>query len=55
MKQMIEDKLSILIVEDDANIRETLSTILQQKGYNTDTAKNGSEAIQKPNSSTWRC
>ena len=47
MKQMIEDKLSILIVEDDANIRETLSTILQQKGYNTDTAKNGSEAIQK--------
>ncbi len=47
MKQMIEDKPSILIVEDDANIRETLSTILQKKGYNTDTAKNGSEAIQK--------
>jgi len=41
------DKPSILIVEDDANIRETLSTILQQKGYNTDTAKNGQEAIQK--------
>jgi len=38
---------SILIVEDDANIRETLKTILQQKGYNTDTAKNGQEAIQK--------
>jgi DNA-binding NtrC family response regulator len=34
-------------VEDDANIRETLETILQQKGYNTDTAKNGQEAIQK--------
>jgi len=34
-------------VEDDASIRETLSTILQQKGYNTDTAKNGQEAIQK--------
>jgi len=42
-----KDKSSILIVEDDANIRETLSTILQQKGYNTDTAKNGKEAIQK--------
>jgi len=38
---------SILIVEDDTNIRETLNTILQQKGYNTDTAKNGQEAIQK--------
>jgi len=38
---------SILIVEDDENIRETLSTILQQKGYKTDTAKTGQEAIQK--------
>ncbi len=44
---MTKDKPSILIVEDDANIRETLSTLLQQKGYNTDTAKNGREAIQK--------
>jgi len=44
---LTKDKPSILIVEDDANIRETLSTILQQKGYNTDTAKNGQEAIQK--------
>jgi len=42
-----KDKPSILIVEDDANIRETLSTILQQKGYNTNTAKNGQEAIKK--------
>jgi DNA-binding NtrC family response regulator len=44
---MTNDKPCILIVEDDANIRETLSTILQQKGYKTDTAKNGQEAIQK--------
>ena len=44
---MTQNKPSILIVEDDPNIRETLSTILQQKGYNTDTAKNGKEAIQK--------
>ncbi len=40
-------KASILIVEDDTNIRETISTILQQKGYNTDTAKTGQEAINK--------
>jgi len=43
----MKDKLSILIVEDDANIRETLSTILQQKGYKTDTAETGQEGIQK--------
>jgi DNA-binding NtrC family response regulator len=47
VKNLTEDKPSILIVEDDAKIRETLSTILQQKGYSTDTAKNGQEAIQK--------
>jgi len=44
---LAKDKPRILIVEDDENIRETLSTILQQKGYNTETAKNGEEAIQK--------
>lgn len=44
---MPENKSSILIVEDDANIRETINIILQQKGYSTDTAKNGQEAIEK--------
>ena len=44
---MTKNKPDILIVEDDASIRETLSIILQQKGYTTDTAKNGKEAIQK--------
>ncbi len=43
----MENKPSILIVEDDVNIRETLRTVLQQKGYSTDTAKNGEEAIKK--------
>ena len=38
---------SILIVEDDTNIRVPLSTILQQKGYSIDSAKTGQEAIQK--------
>ena len=38
---------SILIVEDDVNIRGTLSTILEQKGYRTDTARDGQQAIQK--------
>lgn len=44
---MTKNKASVLIVEDDTNIRETLSNILQQNGYNTDTARNGLEAIQK--------
>ncbi len=44
---MRRNKPRILIVEDDANIRLPLSTILQQRGYNTDTAKTGKEAIEK--------
>jgi len=44
---LMKDKPSILIVEDDTNIRETLNTILQQKRYDTDTAKTGQEAIKK--------
>ena len=44
---MTQGKASILIVEDDAIIRETLSAILQEKGYKIDTAKNGQEVIQK--------
>ena len=43
----MKKKASILIVEDDASIRETMSKILQQNGYRTDTAENGYEAIQK--------
>lgn len=44
---MTKNKASILIVEDEANIRELLSDILQQNGYSIDTAGNGQEAIQK--------
>ena len=34
-------------MDDDANIRETINLILQQKGYSTETAENGREAIEK--------
>jgi DNA-binding NtrC family response regulator len=44
---LIENKPKILIVEDDENIRKTMSNILQQQGYKTDTAKSGKEAEQK--------
>jgi len=40
-------KASILIVDDNEGILETLSAILEEKGYRTDTAKNGREAIEK--------
>ena len=36
----------ILIVDDDETIRTALSTILEDEGYNVDTAKNGKEAIK---------
>jgi len=40
-------KTSILIVDDNEGILETLSAILEDKGYKTDTAKSGREAIEK--------
>jgi DNA-binding NtrC family response regulator len=42
-----ENRTRILIVEDDENIRRTMENILQQKGYQTDTAQTGQEAQQK--------
>ena len=39
--------VSILIIDDDENITRTFSRLLQKKGYRTDTAQNGVEAIQK--------
>jgi len=44
---LTENKPRILIVEDDENIRKTMKNILQQRGYETDTAKTGREAEQK--------
>jgi DNA-binding NtrC family response regulator len=40
-------KANILIVDDQEGILETLSAILEEKGYRTDTAKTGEEAIEK--------
>lgn len=44
---MTAKKQKILIVEDDKNIRETIQSILQQSGYETDVAETGQEAEQK--------
>jgi DNA-binding NtrC family response regulator len=40
-------KVSILIVDDDEEALETLSDILQEKGFHSETAKTGKEALAK--------
>jgi DNA-binding NtrC family response regulator len=40
-------KVSILIVDDDEETLETISDILQEKGFYTETAKTGKEALAK--------
>ncbi len=37
----------ILVVDDDENIRKTLSAILKDEGYTVDVAQSGSEAVKK--------
>lgn len=37
----------ILVIDDDESIRETLATILEEKGYLVDTAENGREGVRK--------
>ena len=36
----------ILVVDDDATIREALATLLTMEGYRVDAAANGAEALQ---------
>jgi DNA-binding response OmpR family regulator len=43
----MSEKVSILIIDDNKGMRETLSDVLQEKGYLTETAKTGQEAIVK--------
>jgi len=50
---LTESKPRVLIVEDDEKIRETMKNILQQSGYETDTAKTGREAEQKANAKSY--
>lgn len=40
---------SVLVVDDDAGIRKTLSKILEKEGYLVETVENGQEAIKASN------
>jgi len=43
----MEKTIRILVVDDDENIRKTLSVILKNEGYAVDVADSGSDAIKK--------
>ena len=40
---------TVLVVDDDAEIREIVATVLEDDGYRVDTASNGAEALRKAN------
>lgn len=44
----------ILIIEDDEKVRKVLRTILEEKGYFVDTAKNGKEAIERIEATSYK-
>lgn len=44
---------NILVVDDEAEIRESLQTVLQEEGYNCEVAANGEEAINLVNDSNY--
>ncbi|MEA3459274.1 MAG: response regulator [Chloroflexota bacterium] len=46
----MEDKPRILIVDDDENLRRSLSFFFRKKGYETETAGTGREALEKAQS-----
>ena len=43
----MNDRSRILIVDDDEGTRKTLTLILRRKGYETETAATGQEALEK--------
>lgn len=44
--ESLSQKVSILVVDDNAGIRKTLSTILEREGYLVETVENGEQAIE---------
>lgn len=43
---MSNSKKTILVVDDEASLREAMETVLKEEGLNVLTAKNGMEAVQ---------
>lgn len=49
----LSNVIKILVVDDDENIRNTIKTILSEKGYLVDVAGTGKEAIRKTESAAF--
>lgn len=47
VRKKMDERVKILVVDDEAGIRETLSAMLEQEGYKTEVAQTGKEAIEK--------
>ncbi len=43
----MSESARILVIDDDENIRKTVSMTLKHAGYSVDTAENGKQAIEK--------
>jgi DNA-binding NtrC family response regulator len=50
----LDERLRILVIDDDESIRTTFTAILENEGYDVDTAENGKEAIKKSNTDLYR-
>jgi DNA-binding NtrC family response regulator len=49
----LDKQTRILIVDDDENIRKTMTAILEDEGYIVDSAASGKEALEKTNSAIY--
>ena len=50
----MDERLKILVIDDEESIRTTTSAILEEEGYEVDMAENGKEAIRKSNADLYR-
>jgi DNA-binding NtrC family response regulator len=50
----LDERLKILVIDDEESIRTTTSAILEEEGYEVDMAENGKEAIRKSNADLYR-